>query len=621
MVEGTPSGDALPPPPKRATPACKGARCGAGAGSPRPHRPHPGYTGRGTLAARFRGRAAGGGTAPDIRRPSQPWQATPPGDSPPPPPRHAAPTGHAGEEDTVGPPHPHTRAHSTWVADPNSPPSGRAVGGGTAPDLRRPSQWWKTPPPGDALPPPPQRATPVRKGARSGAGAGSPRPHRPHPGYTGRGAPATRSRGRAAGGGTAPDTRHSSQRWQATPPGDCPPPPPRHAALTGHAGEEDTVGPPHPHTRAHSRWVADPNSPPSGQAVGGGTAPDLRRPSQWWKTTPPGTPFRHPHSEQRRSARAHALGPVLGPHARTDRTRDTRVAEPWPPAPEDGRPGEGQRLTSDAPHTVASHPPGDSPPPPPRHAAPTGHAGQGDSVGPPHPHTRVHSTWVADPNSPPSERPSGEGQRLTSDAPHNGGRHPPPGAPFRHPHSEQRRPARAHAVGPVLGPHARTDRTRDTGRRTPAARSRGRAAGGGTAPDTRRPTQRWQANPPETTPPNPSGTQPPQGMQAKRTLLGPHTHTPAPTARGWRTPTARPVGGQSGEGQRLTSDAPHNGGRHPPQGRPSATPTASNAGPHRRTLWGRCWVPTPAPTAPGTHGSRNPGCPLQRTGGRGRDSA
>ena len=112
-----------------------------------------------------------------------------------------------------------------------------------------------------------------------------------------------------------------------------------------------------------------------------------------------------------------------------------------------------------------------------------------------------------------------------------------------------------------------------------------------------------------------------QGMQAKGTVLGPHTHTPAPTARGWRTPTARPVGGQSGEGQRLTSDAPHNGGRHPPRGRPSATPTASNAGPQGRTMWGRCWVPTPASTAPGTHGSRNPGCPLQRTGGRGRDSA
>ena len=122
-------------------------------------------------------------------------------------------------------------------------------------------------------------------------------------------------------------------------------------------------------------------------------------------------------------------------------------------------------------------------------------------------------------------------------------------------------------------------------------------------------------------PHHPRGRQALQGMQAKGTVLGPHTHTPTPTARGWRTPTARPVGGQSGEKQHLTSEAPHNGGRPPPRGRPAATPTASNAGPQGRTLWGRCWVPTPAPTAPGTHGSRNPGCPLQRTGGRGRDSA
>ena len=199
--------------------------------------------------------------------------------------------------------------------------------------------------------------------------------------------------------------------------------------------------------------------------------------------TPPGTPFRHPHSEQRRPDRAHAVGLVLGPHVRTDRTRDTRVAEPLLPAPEDGRPGEGQRLTPDAPHNGGRTPPlGTSPPPPPQHAAPTGRAGRGDSVRPPCPHTRPHSTWVADPNSPPS----------------------------------------------------------------------GRAVGGGTAPDLKRPSQWWKA---------------------------------------------------------------------PPRGRPSATPTASNAGPKGRTLWGRCWVPTPAPTAPGTHGSRKPGCPLQRTGGRGRDSA
>ena len=85
--------------------------------------------------------------------------------------------------------------------------------------------------------------------------------------------------------------------------------------------------------------------------------------------------------------------------------------------------------------------------------------------------------------------------------------------------------------------------------------------------------------------------------------------------------TPAPEDGRPWEGQRLISDAPHNGGRHPPRGRPSATPTASNAGLQGRILWGRCWVPTLAPTKPRTHGSRNPGCPLQRTGGRGRDSA
>ena len=286
-ADDIPPGNALPPPPRLATPARKGVRCRAGAGSPHPHQPHPGHTGRRTPAAHPRGRAAGGGTAPDTRRPSQRWQATPPGDGPPPAPRHAAPTGHAGQGDTVGPPHPHTRAHSMWVADPNGPPSGRAVGGGGAPDLRCPSQRWKAPPPGDALPPPPQRATPASNGACCGAGAGSPRPRRPHPGHTGHGTPAARPRGRAAGGGTAPDNRRPSQRQQATPPGDGPPPHPRHAAPKGHAGQGDSVGPPHPHTRAHSTWVADPNSPPSGRAVRGGRAPDLRRPSQRWKAPPP----------------------------------------------------------------------------------------------------------------------------------------------------------------------------------------------------------------------------------------------------------------------------------------------------------------------------------------------
>ena len=478
-------------------------------------------------------------------------------------------------------------------------------------------------PPGVALPPLPQRATPVRKGARFGAGAGARRPHQPHPGHTGRGTPAARPRGRMAGGETAPDTRGPSHGWQATPPGGGPPPPPRHAAPTGHAGQEVSVGPPHQHLRAHSTCVADPNRPPSGRAVGRGGAPDLRRPSQRWKAPPPGTPFRHPHSEQRRPARAHAVGPGLGPHARIARNRGTRVVEPRQLAREDGRRGEGQRLTPDTPHNGGGlPPPGDGPPQPQRHAAPTGHAGQGDRDGPPHPHARARSTWVGDPHSLPSGRAVGGGGAPDLGRPSQRWKAPPPGTPLRHPHSEQRRPARAHAVGPVLGTHACTDRTRDTRVAEPRL----------PVPEDGRPGEGQRLTPgaphnggrsphPGMADHRPHGTQPPQGMQAKGTVCGPQTHTLAPTARAWRTPTARPVGGQSGEGERLTSDAPHNGGRHPPRGRLFAGPTASNGGPQGRTLWNRCWVPTPAATAPGTHGSRYPGCPPQRMGGRGRDSA
>ena len=514
--------------------------------------------------------------APEDGRPGEGQRLTPDaphnGGRPPPPgtathhPRGTQPPQGMQAKGTVLGPHNHTPAPTArgWRT-PTALPVGGQSGDGQRLTSDAPQNGGRHPS-GDALPPPPQRATPARKAARCGASAGSPHPHRPHPGHTGRGTLAARSRGRAAGGGTAPDTRHPSQRWQAISPGHGYPPPPRHAAPTGHAGQGDSVGPQHPHTRAHSTWVADPNSPPSGRAFGGGTAPDLRRPSQWWKAPPPGTLFRQPHSEQRRPARAHAVGPVLGTHARTDCTRDTRVAEPRPPAPEDGRPGEGQRLTPDASHNGGRpSPPGTAPPPPERHADPTEHASQGDSGGPPHQHTRAHSTWVADPNSPPSGRAVGGGTAPDLRRPSQWWKAPPPGTPFRHPRSEQRRPARAHAVGPVLGPHARTDRTRDTRvaePRLPAAEDGWPREGQRLTPDA--PNNGGRPPPPGTAPHHPRGTQPPQGMQAKGTVLGPHSHTPARTARGWRTPTARPVGGQSGKGQCLTSDAPDNGGRHPP---------------------------------------------------------
>ena len=421
--------------------------------------------------------------------------------------------------------------------------------------------------------------------------------------------------------GSPPRGRAAGERGRLNPDAPCQP---RGAQSPNrHAGHGAGARPPHPHTRAHRTWVADPDSPPRGRAAEGGGAPDPRRPSQRRTATPPGTPFRHFNGAQCWPARGRAVGPVLGPHARTDRTRDTRVAEPWLPAPEDGRQGEGQRLTPDDPHNGGRPPPpGTAPHQTPRHAAPSGHAGQRDSVGPPHPETRAHSTWVADPNSPPSGRAVRGGTAPDLRRPSRWWKAPLPGTPFRQPHSEQRWLSRAHAVGPMLGPHARTNRTKDTRVAEPWL----------PAPEDGRPGEGQRLTPeaphnggrpplPGMAPHHPRSTQPAQGMRAKGTVLGPHLHTPAPTARGWRTPTARPVGGQSGKGQRLASDAPHNGGRHPPRGRPSATPTASNAGPQGRTLRGWCWVPTPAPTAPGTHGPRNPGGPLQRTGGRGRDSA
>ena len=518
MVEGSPPGDALLPTPRRATPACKGARCGAGAESARPHRPHPRHTDRRTPAARSRGRAAGGGTAPDTRRPSQRWQAGPPGGAPPPPLRHAAPTGHAGQGDSVGP-HTHTPAPTArgWRT-PTARPVGGQSGEGQGLTSDAPHNGGRHPPRGrPSTTPTASNAGP--QGRTRWGRCWVPTPALTAPGTHGSRNPGCRlhktsGRGRDSAGHQTPLTTVAGQ-----PPGDGPPPSPWQAAPTGHAGQGDSVGPPHPHTRAHCTWMADPNSPPSGRAVGGGTVPDLRRPSQWLKAPPAGTPFCHFYSEhagpQGRTPWGRCWVPTPAPTA----TRDTRVAEPWLPPPEDGWPGEGQRLTPDAPH--------------------------------------------------------------------KGGRHPLSGTPFRHLHSKQSQLARAHAVGQVLGPHARTDRTRDTRvaePRLPAPEDGWPGEGQRLTPGA--PHNGGRPPPPGTAPHHPRGTQPPQGVQAKGTVLGPHTNTPAPTARGWQTPTARPVGGQSEEGERLTSDAPHNGGRHPPRGSPSATPTASNAVPQGRTLWG-----------------------------------
>ena len=310
--------------------------------------------------------------------------------------------------------------------------------------------------------------------------------------------------------------------------------------------------------------------------------------------TPPGTPFRHPHREQRRPARAHAVGPVLDPHARIDRTRYTRVAEPWLPAQEDGRPGEGQRLTPGAPHNGKRHPPGDALPPPPQRATPARKgarcgAGAG-STRPhrPHPGHTGRGTLAARSRG----RASGGGTAPDTRRPSQRWKAPPPGTPFRHPHSEQRRPARAHAVGPVLGPHARIDRTRDTRDAEPWL----------PAPEDGRPREGERLTPGaphntvEGTPPG--DVLPPPPERATPARRGARWGAGAGFTRPYRPQTghtgpgtlAARSRGWAAEGGRApdTRRPSQHGGRHPSRGRASATPTASNASPHRRTLWGRC---------------------------------
>ena len=196
--------------------------------------------------------------------------------------------------------------------------------------------------------------------------------------------------------------------------------------------------------------------------------------------------------------------------------------------------------------------------------------------------------------------------------------------PFYHPHSAQRRPAEAHAVGLVLGPHARTNRTRDTRvaeTRLPAPKDE--AVGGGTAPDTRRPSQRWQATPPlGPAPTTPTARSPRRACKPRGQCWAPtpaHSR-PQHVGGGPRQPAQRAGSWGRGSAQLHTplttaKGAPHGDTLQPPPQR--ATP--ARKGGRREARAGSPRPPTP--TAPGTHGSRNPGCPLQGTGGREGDSA
>ena len=168
------------PPPQRAKPARKSARCGVGDGSPRPHPPHPQPVGSGPRphARKDEWLGAGERPTPDAphpgkRRPPQATTCRP----------HSAQS-QLASADAVGllmGPHARTpRAHSHWVVGPRRTPKrtgGRALGEHLTPDAPHPGK--RRPPPGTLMPPP-QGAKQARKSARCGVGDRSPRPQPPH---------------------------------------------------------------------------------------------------------------------------------------------------------------------------------------------------------------------------------------------------------------------------------------------------------------------------------------------------------------------------------------------------------------------------------------------------------
>ena len=83
----------------------------------------------------------------------------------------------------------------------------------------------------------------------------------------------------------------------------------------------------------------------------------------------------------------------------------------------DGKPGGGERRSTDTPHNGEKVPPLGISRHPCGTQAPTGHRSQRASAGSPRLHTRTHSMWAVDPSYLPPGRAAGEDERLASDAP------------------------------------------------------------------------------------------------------------------------------------------------------------------------------------------------------------
>ena len=396
-------------------------------------------------------------------------------------------------------------------------------------------------------------------------------PTRPVPGTHGQKVLAACPQERAAGRGTAPDTRRPSIRWKANPPGTashhhrCTQPP------TGHASRKDRARPPRPDTRAHSKWAADPTACPEDGQLGKVEHLTSDAAQNGTRQPPLGTFSRHPHSAQRRVARAHAVEPVLGPPCPGHTGNN-----PWPHARKDEWSEVGKRPTPDAPHPSKRRSP--------RALSCRPHSAQsqlararavGSVTGP---HARTHpaggraapSQVGGNRTGPPAPQASqtehgteaghaeGHGPRGTAlPAPSTGSARGARATPTRgggggadaararahthtkdgreKPEGQRARACRTHRLHGIAYQRAGPPHTAQEARAL-AARSQRRAAGRGTAPDTRPPSLRWKANPPGTASHHFRGTQPLAGHASQRDGAG----HPRPHSRAHNTRVADP---------------------------------------------------------------------------------
>ena len=194
------------PPPQRAKPARKSARCGVGDGSHPPH-PQP-------VCSRPRPHArkeewSGQGERPTPHAPHPGKRRPLPAPSCRPNSAHSQLARARAVGLVTGPHARGPRTHSQWVMGPRPTPE-RTSGRGL--ESTRP----RTPhtQPRGALMPPPQRAKPARKRAHGGVGDGPPRPHPTHPQLVGSGPrPQARKDGwSGVGERPTPDAPHPGKR-------------------------------------------------------------------------------------------------------------------------------------------------------------------------------------------------------------------------------------------------------------------------------------------------------------------------------------------------------------------------------------------------------------------------